>query len=138
LIHGIGQQRQQLGLPLNEALPPLLQFIGGAPLLAFHAWFDKAMLSRHIAFAGLDKLSNPWIDIEKLCIALHPKSSAESLDDWLAIYDIPCTARHQAAADTYAECELLQRIWPALAKDAKNWKELKAIEAYGRRGRDSS
>jgi DNA polymerase III subunit epsilon len=137
LIHGIGQQRQQQGVPLREALPPLLRFIGESPLLAFHAWFDKAMLARHFALAGLEKLPNPWIDIEKLCIALHPKSSAESLDDWLAMFDIPCTARHEAAADTYAECELLQRIWPALAKDAKNWKGLKAIEAYGRGLRDT-
>ena len=137
LIHGIGQQRQQQGMPLRDALPPLLRFIGDSPLLAFHAWFDKAMLARHFALAGLEKLPNPWIDIEKLCIALHPKSSAESLDDWLEMFDIPCTARHEAAADTYAECELLQRIWPALAKDAKNWKELKAIEAYGRGLRDA-
>ncbi len=137
LIHGIGQQRQQQGLALQDALPPLLQFIGSSPLLAFHAWFDKAMLARHFAMAGREKLPNPWIDIEKLCIALHPKSSAESLDDWLALYDIPCTARHEAAADTYAECELLQRIWPALARDAKNWKELKAIEAHGRSLRDA-
>ncbi len=137
LIHGIGQQRQQQGMPLLDALPALTQFIGDSPLLAFHAWFDKAMLSRHFALAGLKKLPNPWIDIEKLCIALHPKSSAESLDDWLEMFDIPCTARHEAAADTYAECELLQRIWPALAKDAKNWKQLKAIEAYGRGLRDA-
>jgi DNA polymerase-3 subunit epsilon len=114
----------------------VLQFIGGSPILAFHAWFDKIMLARHLAIADLPALPNPWIDIEKLCIAVHPKSSAESLDDWLACYDISCAARHEAAADTYAECELLQRIWPALAKDAKNWKELKAIEAYGRVLRD--
>ena len=138
LIHGIGQQRQQLGTPLRDALPPLMQFIGNAPMLAFHAWFDKAMLARHFASIGFPKLPNPWIDIEKLCIALHPKSTAESLDDWLDMFDITCAARHEAAADTYAECELLQRIWPALAKDAKNWKELKAIEAYGRRLRDYS
>jgi DNA polymerase III subunit epsilon len=137
LIHGIGQQRQRQGVSLRDALPPFLQFIGSSPLLAFHAWFDKTMIARHLALAGLEKLPNPWIDIEKLCIALHPKSSAESLDDWLTLYDIPCTARHEAAADTYAECELLQRIWPALAKDAKNWKELKALEAYGRSLRDA-
>jgi len=136
LIHGIGQQRQQLGTDLLQALPSLVHFIGHSPLLAFHAWFDKIMLTRHLALAGLTKLSNPWIDIEKLCVALYPKSSAESLDDWLDMFDITCAARHEAAADTFAECELLQRIWPALAKDAKNWKELKAIEAYGRGLRD--
>jgi DNA polymerase III subunit epsilon len=135
LIHGIGQQRQQRGIALQQALPQVVKFIADSPLLAFHAWFDKIMMARHLAIAGLPALQSPWIDIEKLCLALYPKSSAESLDDWLGMFDITCAARHEAAADTFAECELLQRIWPALAKDARNWKELKAIEAFGRRVR---
>ncbi|MFM7331475.1 MAG: PolC-type DNA polymerase III [Brachymonas sp.] len=133
LIHGIGQQRQQRGMALREALPQVVKFIADSPLLAFHAWFDKIMISRHLAIAGHAPLPNPWIDIEKLCIALYPKSRAESLDDWMDEFDITCAARHEAAADTFAECEVLQRLWPQLALDARNWKELKAIEQVGRR-----
>jgi DNA polymerase III subunit epsilon len=48
-------------------------------------------------------------------------------------FGITCAARHEAAADTFAECEVLQRLWPQLARDARNWKELKAIEQVGRR-----
>lgn len=132
LIHGIGQQRQQSGRELGDALAHVTQFIGSSPLLAFHAWFDKIMIARHLAIAGHAPLPNPWIDIEKLCVALYPKSHAESLDDWMEEFGITCAARHEAAADTFAECEVLQRLWPQLARDARNWKELKAIEQVGR------
>lgn len=132
LVHGIGHKRQQMGLPLGEALPQVLQFIAGSPLLAFHAWFDHIMITRHLQLASLAPLPNPWIDIEKLCVALEPTHRARSLDAWLDKYHITCTARHEAASDAFAECELLQCMWPRLAHDARNWKELKAIEQYGR------
>jgi DNA polymerase III subunit epsilon len=132
LLHGIGRQRQQAGLPLWQAMPLLRSFIGTAPLLAFHAWFDKALVLRHFAATSTEALPNAWIDIEKLCSVMHPELHHEGLDDWLAHYAIPCTARHEAVADCMAECELLQRIWPLVSKEAQDWKALKKLEAMDR------
>jgi DNA polymerase III subunit epsilon len=131
LIHGIGMQRQQMGLPGWQALPILRDFLQDAPLLAFHAWFDQIMLDRHFASELGKPLANPWLDIEKLCAVTQPDAKAEDLDQWLTHFNITCPARHEAAADAFAEAEILQSIWPQLMKElgAKpSWQGLKRLE----------
>lgn len=136
LVHGIGQHRQMQGVDLLEAMTRFLAFIGDAKLLAFHAWFDKALIGRHALLAqipGLEKgLANPWVDIERLCVATHPQIKAHSLDEWMDHFSITCTARHEAAADTFAECEVLQSIWPRITQQAKSWTDILRLEKEGR------
>ncbi len=136
LVHGIGQNRQLQGQGLAEALTAFLEFIGDAKLLAFHAWFDKALIGRHVKMVNLPGWEkgwpNPWVDIEKLCAAAYPQVRAHSLDEWMDEFSIECTARHEAAADTFAECEVLQRIWPRIALQAASWKDLLRLEKEGR------
>ncbi len=131
LIHGIGMQRQQMGLPLWQALPLLRDYLADAPLLAFHAWFDQILLDRHF-IAGLGKpLRNPWLDIEKLCSVTQPEAMAQDLDQWLLHFNITCPARHEAASDAFAEAEILQCIWPQLMKELGSkpiWQGLKKLE----------
>lgn len=124
LVHGIGLQRQEAGLPGWQALKMFTDFVQSAPLLAFHAWFDKRMLERHCDLYLGERLKNQWVDIEKLCAITHPELPCESLDDWMSHYGITCPARHEAAADSYAECEVLQRIWPLLSRDAVSFADL--------------
>ncbi len=138
LIHGIGQKRQSSGLPGPEAMALFTQFIGSAPLLAFHSWFDQRMLDRHLRQYTGQGLPNPWVDIEKLCVVTHQKVQAHSLDEWMAHFGITCTARHQAAADTWAECEVLQRIWPAVAQQCKSWRDVQNLARQERWLRASS
>jgi DNA polymerase III subunit epsilon len=131
LIHGIGMQRQQMGLPGWQALPLLRDFLADAPLLAFHAWFDQIMLDRHFLSELGKPLNNPWLDIEKLCAVTQPDAKAEDLDQWLAHFDLTCPARHEASADAFVEAEVLQRIWPQLMKelgDKPSWQGLKKLE----------
>jgi DNA polymerase-3 subunit epsilon len=131
LIHGIGMQRQQSGLPGDQALQLLQSYLQDAPLLAFHAWFDQILLERHFISELGKPLPNPWLDIEKLCSVTEPDSKAEDLDQWLTHFNITCPARHEAAADAFAEAEVLQHIWPALLKElgAKpSWLGLKKLE----------
>lgn len=131
LIHGIGMQRQQMGLPGWQALPLLRDYLADAPLLAFHAWFDQLMLDRHFLTELGKPLKNPWLDIEKLCAVTQPDAKAEDLDQWLAHFNLSCPARHEAAADAFAEAEVLQCIWPQLMKELGNrpsWQGLKKLE----------
>ncbi len=131
LIHGIGMQRQQMGLPGSQALPMLRDFLADAPLLAFHAWFDQILLERHFAYELGKHLNNPWLDIEKLCSVTQPDTKAEDLDQWLTHFNITCPARHEAASDAFVEAEVLQCIWPHLMKelgDKPSWQGLKKLE----------
>lgn len=132
LLHGIGVQQQQGGMPAPEALRAFADFVGPAPLLAFHAAFDQALIGRHARAAPGVELPNPWLDIEHLCAATHPAVHARALDEWLAHFGLVCAARHQAMADTLVECELLLRIWPRVAAEAGSWRELERLARHHR------
>ncbi|MDP1657537.1 MAG: 3'-5' exonuclease [Hylemonella sp.] len=127
LLHGIGVQRQREGEAPAAALQAFADFVGRSPLLAFHAAFDQTMISRFArAHRGAD-LPNPWVDIEQLCAVTHEQVRARSLDEWMDYFGIRCAVRHQAAADTLAECEVLQRIWPRVAVQCASWHEVERL-----------
>ncbi|MDP1742745.1 3'-5' exonuclease [Polaromonas sp.] len=132
LLHGIGLQRQREGVPPGDGLQAFARFVGNSPLLAFHAPFDQAMIGRHIKVHLGAELPNRWVDIEALCAVTHEKVKARALDEWLAHFDIVCSVRHQAAADTLAECELLLRIWPKIARQCSNWRDVEKLAARQR------
>ncbi|RYF14562.1 MAG: 3'-5' exonuclease [Comamonadaceae bacterium] len=132
LLHGIGVQRQKEGVPPAQALAAFAAFSAGAPLLAFHAAFDRAIVGRHAQAALGASLPNPWLDIEHLCRVTHPQVRARSLDEWMAHFGIRCAARHQAMADSLAECELLQRIWPRVAAECSSWRDVQRLARHHR------
>lgn len=132
LLHGIGVQQQQGGVPPQQALRAFADFAGAAPLLAFHAAFDQALIGRHARAALGAELANPWLDIEHLCAATHPSVRARALDEWLAHFGLHCAARHQAMADTLVECELLLRIWPRVAAESRSWRDLERLARHHR------
>jgi DNA polymerase-3 subunit epsilon len=132
LVHGIGVQRQKEGVPPAEALRAFRQFAAGAPLLAFHAAFDRTLIERHARVALGRGLDNRWLDLEHLCAVTHPQVRARSLDEWMAHFGIRCASRHLAIADALAECELLLRIWPQVAAESGSWRELERLAARHR------
>jgi DNA polymerase III subunit epsilon len=132
LLHGIGVQRQQQGVEPTAALQAFADFAGVSPLLAFHAAFDRALMARFSRQHLGRELPNPWVDIEPLCAVTHEHVRARSLDEWMAHFGIRCAVRHQAAADTLAECELLQRIWPRVAAQCASWRDVQRLAAQQR------
>ncbi len=127
LLHGIGAQRQREGMAPEQALRAFSAFVGNSPLLAFHAAFDQAMISR-FSQAHLGTVpSNPWVDIEQLCAVTFEKVRARALDEWMAYFGISCAVRHQAAADTLVECEVLLRIWPRVAAQCACWRDVQRL-----------
>ncbi len=124
LLHGIGAQQQRDGLAPELALRAFVDFVGTSPLLAFHAGFDQILISRFSnAHFGAD-LPNPWLDIGHLCEVTHERVHARALDDWMAHFGIRCAVRHQAAADSLAECEVLLRIWPKVIAECGSWHDV--------------
>lgn len=132
LLHGIGLQRQREGMAPQQALAAFAEFAGDAPLLAFHAAFDAAMIGRGFRMHLGAAPAHRWVDLEHLCAVTFDGVAARALDDWLLHFDIPCAVRHQAAADTLAQCELLLRIWPRLAPQCSSWRELSRLAAQHR------
>ncbi len=127
LLHGIGAQSQRDGIDPVVALSAFSAYVADAPLLAFHSAFDEALIGRHAQLHLGHRFPNPWVDIEHLCAATHPQVRARSLDEWMAQFGIVCPQRHQAAADTLAECELLQRVWPRVAAECRDWRGVQRL-----------
>jgi DNA polymerase-3 subunit epsilon len=108
LVHGIGAEAQLGGREPAAALDEFARFAAAAPLVAFHAPFDQALLGR--AMAASSRPWKPrWLDLAQLAPALYPQraKSCTSLDDWLAAFAIGHPARHDAMADAYATAQLL-------------------------------
>ncbi len=127
LLHGIGTKKQRDGVDPQVALQSFNQFVGSSPLLAFHAAFDETMIKRHQRQYLNTELPNVWLDIDHLCAVTYEKVRARALDDWMNYFGINCAVRHQAAADTLAECELLQRIWPKVSAQSSQWNDVKKL-----------
>lgn len=110
LIHGIGGSAQSDGVEPAEALLRFLDFIGKAPLVAYHAEFDQAMIERAAReYLGIG-LELRWIDLAWVLPELFREriSSQVQLDDWLNQFGIGNFMRHNAVADAYATAQLLQ------------------------------
>jgi DNA polymerase-3 subunit epsilon len=127
LIHRIGVQAQSEGCAPELALEQFRTWAGNAPLLAFHAAFDAAMIERAFRRYKLTPLVNEWMDIEPIARVVGGNPKARALDDWLKYFGIECAVRHQAAADAFATAELLLRLWPAARKEAKSWSQLRIL-----------
>ena len=130
LVHGIGVGLQRQGMDPAQAMRTFAQWAQGARLVAFHASFDRTLLQRYARDHLGRALEADWLDIAHLCTVSHPQVKARALDDWLTHFNIPCVARHEATADVMAECDLLQRIWPQVARECGSWR---AVRRYAGR-----
>ncbi|KPF67239.1 hypothetical protein IP84_13920 [beta proteobacterium AAP99] len=137
LVHGIGHGTQQRAADPKEALPRFLDYIGTAPLVAYHAAFDQAFLARAIKVQVGLPFSNAWVDLAELAPAALPKVAGEiggrALDHWLAHFGIPVAGRHTAAGDALATAMLLQRVLHQLpAGHRQNVRRLQALAGAGK------
>ncbi len=133
VVHGIGVQAQLAGTDPHDALRAFMDFIGQAPLVAFHAPFDRGFLARAIkAYVNLP-FDNPWLDLAELAPVLDSDTRAKSLDEWLQRYRIPVIARHSAAADAFATALLAARLLPeAKRQGAGDFVSLQRLARYAR------
>ena len=110
LIHGIGGSAQSEGIDPATALLAFLGYIGKAPLVAYHAFFDRAMIEKAMRqYLGV-ALAQTWIDLAWVLPSLFPDltDARTNLDDWLNLFAIENIMRHNAVSDAYATAKLLQ------------------------------
>jgi DNA polymerase-3 subunit epsilon len=123
LIHGIGGSAQSEGVDPVEALLAFLEYIGKAPLVAYHAFFDQAMIDKAMReYLGLE-LGRTWIDLAWVLpdFFQYRTDTNISLDDWLKLFGIENILRHNAVSDAFATAQLLQvAIAAAIHKGAES------------------
>lgn len=110
LIHGIGGSAQSEGVDPVEALLAFLGYIGKAPLVAYHAFFDQLMIDKAMReYLGME-LEQIWIDLAWILPDFFQfrRDGRVALDDWLQHFEIENILRHNAVSDAYATAKLLQ------------------------------
>lgn len=110
LVHGIGAGAQRAGIDPAEAARRLRDYLGGAPLVAWHAAFDRAFLERMFVSAGLPAIDAPWVDLADLAPALIGDARARTFDEWLAALAIPMEQRHHAVGDALATAMMMASL----------------------------
>lgn len=132
LIHGIDGTTQMAGLEPAAAMLQFLDYAELAPLVGFHADFDRVMIDRASSAALGHTLSNTWLDLAYLAPALlHQPATAlpQSLDEWTQLLGIENHARHNALADSLATAQLLQVVLAAaIASGTTTLGELQRVE----------
>lgn len=132
LLHGIGAEAQRRGLEPKQAMARFLDYVGNAPLLAFHAGFDRGFLLRAASVWLGVPIGNLWIDIAQLAKAMHPGVDAPGLDDWLEHFGISIEQRHNAGADALATAMLFLRLVDGLSSREREPRHLQRIAANAR------
>ena len=131
LIHGIGGEAQREGVEPVEALLRFLDFLGKAPLVAFHVTFDQTMIRKAMReYLGFD-FNHPWLDLAYVMPGLLPEYARRyrALDDWSGHFRINNFARHSALADALATAQLLLCALPlAVSKRSCNYRDLQHLE----------
>jgi len=109
LVHRIGASAQLEGRDPAAGLLDFLAFAGKAPLVAFHAAFDRILIERATTAALGMKARNRWLDLALVVPALFPDQPEpkRGLDDWLQRFGIENYDRHNALADAFATAQLL-------------------------------
>ena len=131
LVHGIGGSAQRLGRDPASGLVDFLGFAGKAPLVAFHADFDRILIERTAAATLRMKPDNAWLDLALLAPALFPDHgrAARTLDEWLHVFGIQNHDRHNALADALATAQLLLVVLAAAGRQGlSTWAELARLQ----------
>lgn len=130
LIHGIGGTAQRAGLAPEEALLAFLEYLDGAPIIAFHVAFDETMLHKafrqYLGYA----FKHCWADLAYLLPELYPAhKKCHALDDWLSQFNIRIATRHNALADATATAQLaLMALHQVQEKKMDHFQALQELE----------
>ena len=127
LIHHIGVGAQVNGAGLADVLHAFSHWVADAPIFAYHADFDAAIIKNAFKQAGLAPLSNPWVDVAPLTNAVFRDIANTALDERIQRLGLQCIARHDAVGDTFVTAELLLRLMPVLRSQAQSYADIERI-----------
>ena len=124
LIHHIGVDAQRKGLDPGDSLRRFAAWMGDAPVFAFHAPFDRAMIAKAFKAEGLPEMLNVWVDVAAMASWIRRDTASVSLDDRLREFGLQCFERHQASADMFATAELMLRMLPEVRAQTQRFREM--------------
>ncbi|MBL0386039.1 3'-5' exonuclease [Tumebacillus sp. ITR2] len=125
--------------PLREVMLLFLQFVHDAVLIAHHAGHDMRFLNAGLKKTYKAHLPHRVIDTVDVACWLHPELSSYTLDDLLALYEIPVRGRHTADGDAQMTAELWSCfVNQALARGVSTLGELIEVVVLAKREKGMS
>lgn len=116
-IHGItGRKMEEEGIPLQDALVQIYEFIEDTRCVGHHISFDIMLLNKHFTAEKMEPLSNPDNGICTAALAKRLERPAAdmmpsyALEEVCTRYRIPIHARHTAAGDAYSTALLWLKL----------------------------
>ena len=124
-VHRLREQDVLDGLPIEEALPNFLRFIGSRPLVGFYLEFDVAMLNRHVRrLIGID-LPNAQIEVsgayyERKYGDAPPGTEVDlRFMSILRDLDLPALEQHDAFSDALMTAMMHLKLEDLKARDVR-------------------
>lgn len=109
-VHGItNEQLQAEGIPADEAVPALVEFIGDAVIIAHNAPFDIGFINAHLKKLGRPELTNQildTLDIAKRYLIL----ASYKLSNIAAYLKVPQPSAHRALVDVVTTREVFFKL----------------------------
>lgn len=100
-IHQIRKVDLAQSIPIEEALPRLLDFVGNRPILGYYINFDLTLLNRYIRDAFGFELPNQAIELADVfkTKTRQPETADLRLERILTDLNVPTFGRHTAIGD---------------------------------------
>lgn len=117
LVHRLTASQLADGMDLNEGITTLAQFVGAAPVLAYHHGHDRNFIKAAMYRSGYPMLPWRWLEAADVFALAWPAAGLEhaGLDDWLQWHEIVVEERHHALEDAWVTAMLWLKAVPALA-----------------------
>ncbi len=115
----VGGQAPPAGAVPEIGMLDLLDYTGKAPLVAFQAEFDRALVDRAAKSILGVPLHHSWIDLGAVLSKLFPEAGCTTLGPWLTHFGLGGLEREEPLAEALAVAQLLQIALVAADKAGK-------------------
>lgn len=104
------QQLQQEGIPLSQALPAFLAFLGDVPIVAHNLSFDLEFLRLACAQTGLPFPGSRRMDTQALSEQYAREADNHRLETLMKHFQLPYPVMHRSLPDCRATLLLLNKL----------------------------
>lgn len=109
-LTGITNEMLQAAPPADQVMREAARFVGGRPMVAHNASFDKKFWQDELSRCGQDA-SHPFVCTVLLSRRLYPQAPNHQLGTLAAYHHLPSTGRaHRALADAETAAYLLAQM----------------------------
>ncbi|CAM4343206.1 exonuclease domain-containing protein [Paenibacillus typhae] len=122
-LTGITEEMTAAAPPLIDGLHNFMAFVGQRVLVAHGSAHDKSFLNAALWKTSKVQLTHRVLDTMMLARWLEPQRSNYTLDELLAVHNIPIQGRHHALEDA----KMTARLWVSYLREISNRRQVDTL-----------